>query len=73
MLLLICEKVGPNPVMSSIFSIMKNNKKIVQQKSVLQWLLQVLIDFGAIHINVKLLIQYLQQPQVFTTLRSLIE
>lgn len=52
---------------------MKNNKKIVQQKSVLQWLLQVLIDFGAIHINVKLLIQYLQQPQVFTTLRSLIE
>lgn len=63
-LLTICEKVGPNTVMSLMMSIMSTSKKAVQQKAVLQWLLQVVLDFGACHINVKDLINYLQTPQV---------
>ena len=58
--------MGPDSVISQVSSLMKNNKKSIQHKPVLHFLLQVIVDFEASAINVKSIIAYLQTPQVFS-------
>ena len=43
---------------------MANNKKPLQQKAVLQCLLQIVVDFRVTNVNIKAVFQYLQTPQV---------
>ena len=64
LLSLVCEKIGPNAVMGKVVSVMANSKKPLQQKAVLQWLLTVLKEFGSSSIDVKIIVNYLQTPQV---------
>lgn len=64
LLSLMCEKIGPNAVMGKVVSVMANSKKPLQQKAVLQWLLTVLKEFGSSSIDVKIIVNYLQTPQV---------
>ena len=43
---------------------MANSKKPLQQKAVLQWLLTVLKEFVSSSIDIKIIVNYLQTPQV---------
>lgn len=41
---------------------MEGNKKPMQQKAVLQWILSVVEDFGLPNLNTKAIVSYLQKP-----------
>ena len=62
-----CEKIGPDVVLDKVLAEMEGNKKPMQQKAVLQWILTVVEDFGLPNLNAKVIISYLQKP---TALKS---
>lgn len=59
---LLCEKIGPDVILDKVMSGMEGNKKPMQQKAVLQWILSVVEDFGVPNLNMKAIVSYLQKP-----------
>ena len=49
-------------VLDKVMSGMEGNKKPMQQKAVLQWILTVVEDFGLPNLNTKAIVSYLQKP-----------
>ena len=58
----LCEKIGPDVILDKVMSGMEGNKKPMQQKAVLQWILSVVEDFGVPNLNMKAIVSYLQKP-----------
>ena len=49
-------------ILDKVMSGMEGNKKPMQQKAVLQWILSVVEDFGLPNLNTKAIVSYLQKP-----------